>query len=389
MLRRKTFTVITLTVIALYLMMMTIMATFYDMMISPYPPEVNKESQLLVKSLDRYKDGIIQSKSLMEIDMIEKYVSKMETPEAMAWFQIGYFQLEQDLNSWSMGYVNSGFWKVYDFKFLEGRAFNEQEEASDAPIAMISERLKDRYFGNEDAIGKPLMVEGNSYIVQGVFENIHSFSDIKGDVFLPYTLRKITASQNRKFRVILLADQQSNMPLIKKEMHDLVARIPIQNPEAYDELKVEILSHKERIADSFAMPWFVFVLLGGLFLALPASTLLNINTSRIAERFSEIGIRKAFGANIPHLVIQFLVENLVFSLVGGILGFLLSLVVFYGFIEVIMAKVEVIFPQGQVVLNWRVFIGSLVIALIYGFFTGLYPAWKMSQTPLANALKYK
>ena len=390
MLRRKTFTIITLSVIALYLMMMTIMATFYDIMVSPYPPEVNKENTLMAGGMFLYKSGLLQGRRKFDLETIERYIANMEKPEVIAWMKIGGFQLPGDTRYWTEVYANAAFWEIYQFKFLEGRSFTSQEESQAAPVAIISEKLRQEFFGEKPALDKTIEIKKQTFKVIGVIEDIHSFANLAGDVFLPYTIDKNQTDGSKdpwRYTLIFLAHEPDDIPPIQAELASAVGKIPILDPNQFDEISSVALSQDEKLESQLKMPIILLFIFSGLFLALPASTLLNINTSRIAERYSEIGIRKAFGANIWHLIGQFIIENLIFSLIGGILGFFLSLVVFKGFVEVLLAQLEVIFPGGSIILNWRVFLLSLVMAMIYGFFTGVYPAWKMSRVPPVTALK--
>jgi putative ABC transport system permease protein len=99
------------------------------------------------------------------------------------------------------------------------------------------------------------------------------------------------------------------------------------------------------------------------------------------ERASEIGVRKAFGASSWTLVGQFVVENILLTLIGGAIGFALSRFV----LQFITGSGW--FPYAEFHLNYRVFLGGLALAVIFGLFSGVYPAWKMSRLNPVQALK--
>jgi len=114
---------------------------------------------------------------------------------------------------------------------------------------------------------------------------------------------------------------------------------------------------------------------------LPALNLVNLNTGRIMERSSEIGVRKAFGASSGKLVVQFVVENILLCLFGGLLGLL--------FAKGILLWLEGsgLIPYLKVDINFAVFACGMLIALVFGLLSGVIPAWKMSRLHPVQALK--
>ena len=125
----------------------------------------------------------------------------------------------------------------------------------------------------------------------------------------------------------------------------------------------------------------LFGMMALLFVLLPTVNLVNINVSRIMERASEIGIRKSFGASSRTLVIQFIVENVILTLAGGLIGLLLS--------EVALAAVtrSGLVAYAELGVNWRVFSYGLLLAVVFGIISGVYPAWRMSRLHPVDALQ--
>jgi putative ABC transport system permease protein len=121
--------------------------------------------------------------------------------------------------------------------------------------------------------------------------------------------------------------------------------------------------------------------LGLLFMLLPTVNLININVSRIMERASEIGVRKAFGASARTLVGQFIVENVILTLVGGAIGFVLSFFI----LRALTASGWIQYAQFHI--NFRVFLYGLAMAGLFGLLSGVYPAWRMSRMNPVQALK--
>ena len=118
-----------------------------------------------------------------------------------------------------------------------------------------------------------------------------------------------------------------------------------------------------------------------LFLLLPTLNLVNINISRIMERSSEIGVRKAFGASGRTLVGQFIIENLVLTFLGCLIGVMLS----FGILQILNSTH--IIANMQLSINGTVLLYALLICIFFGLLSGVYPAWRMSRLPVVNALK--
>jgi len=118
-----------------------------------------------------------------------------------------------------------------------------------------------------------------------------------------------------------------------------------------------------------------------LFMLLPAVNLINLNTSRILERAPEIGVRKAFGASSRTLVGQFIVENLVLTLVGAAIGAIAA--------AVLLAAINNsgVIPYAHLTLNYRILGWGVLLAVVFGLLSGVYPAWRMSRLHPVEALK--
>ena len=99
------------------------------------------------------------------------------------------------------------------------------------------------------------------------------------------------------------------------------------------------------------------------------------------ERSSEIGVRKAFGASSRTLIYQFIVENLILTFLGGLIGIVLS----YFIIRIINSANLI--DNVVLSLNMTVLLFAFLTCLIFGLLSGVYPAWRMSKLNVVNALK--
>ena len=116
-------------------------------------------------------------------------------------------------------------------------------------------------------------------------------------------------------------------------------------------------------------------------MAVTSLSLVNLNVSRIMERASEIGVRKSFGATSVQLVRQFLIENLVLTMMGGLVGFCIS----YGILEFRMGMTAGI--PDDFGMNYRLFLAGLLFTMFFGLISGIYPAWRMSRLHPVEAVR--
>jgi putative ABC transport system permease protein len=180
---------------------------------------------------------------------------------------------------------------------------------------------------------------------------------------------------------------------MRAEFEQVMKRVEITDPKAVKRLLAhadpalasitrQLIGEPEGAGDDGLATFLVVcTVLGLLFMLLPALNLVNLNVTRIMERSSEIGVRKAFGASGSALVGQFLVENLVLAALGGLLGLGLA-----------AAALELLnnshlIAHAQFGLNWWVFGWGLLLAAAFGLMSGVYPAWKMSRLNPVDALR--
>jgi len=186
------------------------------------------------------------------------------------------------------------------------------------------------------------------------------------------------------------AKQASDIPKIKEEYAQMMQKVEIRNPK---EVK-KIFSFPDSVLESFVRSFLgsgnengvglFYGILAGimfLFMLLPTTNLVNLNVSRIMERSSEIGVRKAFGATSKTIIGQFIIENLFLTLLGGFLGLVLSAIILN------MINNSGIIVYADLGLNLRIFGWGMLICLIFGIISGVFPAYKMSRLQAVEALK--
>ncbi|MBV8251972.1 MAG: FtsX-like permease family protein [Chitinophaga sp.] len=392
--RRKFFTFISLFGISFTLATLLVLTAFLDRIVNHEYPDAKRKQSLYISGIEERGERA-RSNSGLSISYIKRYVLPMKLPGAIA-----FSSRSNGTNTYFHGkkigidykFVNSVFWDILEFDFLEGKPFTVQQEKNLEKVAVISQDLRDNYFGKDvPAVGQYLEANNEKYRVTGVVRNVPASTYmLSSDMYIPYTLTKDdmnTPSYFGEYAAILLAKKTSDIPAIKKEYEDIVRRVPHTQKRF---LKTTSLADSYLDAyirggsqESKQKVW-VYTALGifiSLIVFLPIVNLVNINVTRIMERSSEIGVRKAFGATRKALVYQFIVENIILTLIGGLVGLVLAQLVM-----IILNNADLI-KNLHLSLNFTVLFIGLLTCLVFGFLSGVYPAWRMSRFPIVKALK--
>ncbi|QNF31941.1 ABC transporter permease [Adhaeribacter swui] len=402
LLRRKFFTFISLFGISFTLMILMVATAMVDHLTGSHTPETRLDRTIFVnfnKMTSQDKGSMMNA--IPSYYYLQHYVIPMKTPEKIAigsTFRGVNSYVNNKRLSLDLKYTDANFWEILEFNFLEGKAFNQQNLKNADKLAVITEYTRNQYFGaNVPAVGKYIVVDGVRYQVCGVVEDVPiSRFNSYAHVWVPLTTANINKGDTSFFgdyMAIILARKPSDISKIQAEYQHIVRQIKVPDPKnfnrfsSYAEGVLEGMVVRQlfgdRYGDDSGMGKFIAVvtLIVLLFMLMPTINLVNINVSRILERSSEIGVRKAFGASSRTLIGQFLVENIFLTLLGGLLGFLLSALALQ------LISNSGIIPYAQLTLNWRVFGIGMGLSLLFGLLSGVIPAYKMSKLQAVEALK--
>ena len=403
LLRRKFFTVISIFGICFTLLVLMVATAMLDYKLAPMAPETRQDLTLVAAPAQIYgpSAGSCCGGGFKLFDQYAKNLPGAERVSLYTGARSVYSYTNGRKIELRMKRTDGEFWKILDFTFLEGRPYSTDEVLEAAFVGVINRATKEKFFADGPAEGQTLEVDGQRFRVIGVVENVSAFRDVPfADIWTPYTTAKSDTYKTGitgNFNAMVLASNRTALSQIRDEFNARLSRIDraeFPDPKAYTTIVAPFDTKFETFARSFdpiadrrdpeRQGWRLIVAFGGLallFILLPTVNLVNMNTSRILERASEIGVRKAFGASGGALVTQFIVENLILTMLGGLIGLLLSLFVLRAINESGMIA------YSQFGLNIRVFSYGLLLALVFGVVSGVYPAWRMSRLPPVEALR--
>jgi len=396
--RRKFFTGISLFGISFTLMMLVVVYALFDHAVGARTPEQRADRLLFINRMILKGPGT-QGSSALGYSFLQRHVGTLRTPQAVALSEafpinITLYVGQQAVKA-DRRYTDAALWQVLDFDFVAGRPYNAAEVRDAAHVIVLNATVARRCFGSEAAaVGQAVQLDGQPYRVLGVVADVATARELTyAECWLPVTT---TADDLRRpdylgdYQAILLARRAADVPAVQAEYQRVLAGLPMPEKQ-YKEIRsyartllANYMANHNNSAgqdgDAAAF-WRQWLGLGLLFMLLPALNLVNINVSRTLERSAEIGVRKAFGATAGRLAGQFLVENLLLTLLGGLLGLALAAAVLH------LLNDSHFIPYAHLALSGRVFALGLGLALVFGLLSGAYPAYKMSKLPAIKALK--
>jgi putative ABC transport system permease protein len=395
--RRRFYALISLFGISFTLVVLMVATALLDHIFAPMAPEVRQDRTLAIYRA-RFVGPHAVWGSAPGFRLLDRYARRLpgverlglvSTPVSVVSY-VGGARIESTLRR-----TDAEYFRILDFAFLEGGPIADHDVSNGAMVAVINEATRDRFFGGAPAAGKIIEADGQRFRVIGVVRNVPASRMLcAGDLFVPLTTAKTDAYKEEvlgDFYGLLLARSAADFPAIKAELRARVAAVEMPDPEV-EQFFAPAETHVEAVAwqqfgggreesGSAARLWGALLVASLSFMLLPIVNLVNLNVSRIMERASEIGVRKAFGASSLSLVGQFVVENLVLSAIGGLVGLACSAVV----LRAITAAGLI--PYADLQINVRVFLYGLGLTLVFGLLSGAYPAWRMSRLHPVDALR--
>ena len=279
--------------------------------------------------------------------------------------------------------ATAGFQMIRNLLILKGRFLDTIDQQSRSKVCLITDELAGLVFPNEDPIGKSLRVGQISFTIVGVFrERVGTFglSEIQRyTVLVPFSLMQYYTGDDAVEILYAQADGPEDVVLVTSQVRDLLqsrhsraATYVVQNLSA-------ILDAARRIGTALTV---VLLVIGFIALMVSGIGIMNIMLVTVTERTREIGIRKAIGARRIEILFQFLLEAILISGIGSLMGVMIALA--------IPVMVRPLLPGNlRVPVPWLSVVVAFVVACSTGLFFGYLPADKAAKLQPTESLRYE
>ena len=276
--------------------------------------------------------------------------------------------------------TNAAYETVRNMQVSNGRFLTDIDVEYRQKIAVIGATTAQNLFGTENPVGQYIQVDGNSFKVVGVLASKGSSMGQSGDdvVIVPLSTAERLVKSTSINQVYLQGKDKQDMNLAMAEVQNAMAGMYPNQTDNYSVMnQQDLMNTMSSVTNTMTM---MLGGIAGISLLVGGIGIMNIMLVSVSERTKEIGIRKAIGAKRRDILLQFLIESVVLSAMGGIIGILFGLGI--GKILGSVLSMTVTFSSSVVLFS---FLFSLVVGVVFGVF----PANKASKLNPIQALRYE
>jgi len=283
--------------------------------------------------------------------------------------------------------IDNYFMELKGYKISSGRNFNKNEFEQANNVCILGVDVISQLFEKNNPIDKEITANGIKLKVIGILEkkgNMMGGGDDRVILVPLETGRKMSAGRELNYDITTSAYQVKNIDDFMEEARGVMRKVrmdPIGSEDSFSlERSDSIAKSFESITGSLRIGGFII----GLITLLGASiALMNIMMVSVTERTREIGIRKSLGATPNKILFQFLIEAIVICILGGIGGIILAIPIGNLIAQGISAG------AASFIIPWLWMISGIIICILVGLFSGIYPAIKASKLDPVDALRYE
>jgi putative ABC transport system permease protein len=264
-----------------------------------------------------------------------------------------------------------------------GRFLTSLDVKNNHKVCVLGSELASNLFQQENPIGRRVKIGPERYTVIGVLEKKGSFFGQSMDNFaiVPIGAFRNVFGGHRGLRIAVMINDPDRLEDLKDELRGIMRRVRKTPPAEEDDFAINQQDMLTQLYSQLTTTLFMIVfVIGGISLLVGGIGIMNIMLVSVTERTREIGIRKAIGAKRKNVLSQFLIEAILVSSIGGIIGIILG----YLGGSVILGKMDL--AIGVSVTSIAIGFG---FSTMVGVLAGFYPAYKASSLNPIDSLRYE
>ncbi len=387
---------------ALSIAMIMIVVLVYQVQLVGFRPETNRGSMMYISGTEvKKKDNTNRNRGGMGYQVVKEYFYALQTPAAVTATATDNRPVslpgKRLYKEYALLYTDAAFWKVFDFQFLQGKPFTEADFDSGIRSVVVNDKMARELFGTSDVVGKVILMDFLEYTICGVVQEVSKQANKSwGEIWLPYTTNEMFMSARQTkagaFSICILAKEKSDFQAIRDELEKRRIQLNAADTEVEVGFPTGLLTQadvamggngfrKRSTLDFWAERGALLLFL----LLVPALNLTGVTQSSVQRRRGELGLRKSFGATRAVLFRQIISENLMISLIGGVIGFTLSFALLQlckGFLlgNNTMLNAEMLLKPGT-------FLIAFGFVLLLNLLSASIPALRITRQPIVDALK--